>query len=79
MVLNIVKGTRVRVVYQIAGLQKPREIVADAIDADDRTLWLSGRPKFGTTQIPLNQVLEVWETDRDIAHPVIYRGETRLL
>lgn len=75
-------GRRVRIVYFLPGVhRKPYEIVADylAFDHDSNTHVLSGRPKFGTAQIDAENVHEMWETDRPIEHPHIYRGETRIL
>jgi hypothetical protein len=69
----------VRVVYMIPGVhRKPHEFVAKFIGRDEKDLVFSGRPLFGTIQLPENYVHEMWLTDRKPEHPHIYRGETRL-
>jgi hypothetical protein len=74
------RGQRYRVVYLIPGVhRKHHEFVADFLDESDLEYSFSGRPEFGTTSVEKEHVHEIWETDRPISHPVIYRGETRVL
>jgi len=70
-------GERVRILYQLWGLQKkPREMVAVyvAFDLDRREHVLSGRPKFGTAVVHERNVIAMYHTERDIMQPEIYRG-----
>lgn len=49
-------GKKYRIVYQLEGQRRQREMVAQFIDYNENTLIFSGRPRFGTTSLNAKQI-----------------------
>lgn len=74
-------GRTYRVVYKNPSDRLPREMIGNFMGSDEPPridLYFDLRPIAGTTRVPIEWVLEVWESDREMQIPTIYRGETRV-
>lgn len=70
--------SRYRVVYRDPGLRLPREIVGRFLGASEHRVYWDLRPEWGTVVVPRDWILEIWETDRELSAPQVYRGERRM-
>ena len=75
-------GQNYRIIFQIPGVHyKPRETIMRYLGHDvmgHNELSFDLRPVAGTQSIKIDWIMEVWETDKPVFEPVIYRGEVRV-
>lgn len=74
---TFVMGNRYRIHYRIHGVHNaPRRIVADFMYEEDGSIYLSGRPSFGTTKIDNDWVIEALEVPKTeaIERPTVVRS-----
>lgn len=80
LVSGLKPGQRYRIVFIQEGAQLLREAVLTYVGTtgDESILAFSARPLNGTVNIETAKVRELWETERPLLLPDIYRGETRV-
>jgi hypothetical protein len=72
------KHRNYRVIFHNPNDRLPREVVASFLSLEKDGIYFDLRPVAGTMGMPVTWVKEIWETDREKAAPVIYRGEKRI-